>query len=164
MPLYRQGGQWRFREVRPAEVPKAAPGRLTCQELGPHKEKADLSTTKTGFRGHVRCIDPVWSGATYRCTARMSGRRSLVADFSRPPLHIGGAIRKSSLQEKSPITRLASLLCLSLQHQGACMMGVCIMVSGCCSLIFMRIGASLSDWWAVGHFSSMEWVMQPAPW
>jgi hypothetical protein len=44
------------------------------------------------------------------------------------------------------------------------MMGVCIIVSGCCSLIFMRIGAVLSDWWAVGHFSSMEWVMQPAPW
>jgi hypothetical protein len=39
-------------------------------------------------------------------------------------VELGGAERKYPLQEKSPIRRLASLLCLCLQYDGAGMMGV----------------------------------------
>jgi hypothetical protein len=63
---------------------------------------------------------------------------------------VGGAKRKSPLQEKSPIGRMASLLCLCLQHHVAGLVGVWIIMSSSCSLIFNSIGAVLSEWWALG--------------
>jgi hypothetical protein len=56
---------------------------------------------------------------------QFSAVQSMHADQKQP---VGVAERKYPLQEKSPIGRLASLLCLCLQYEGAGMMGVWIIM------------------------------------